>query len=125
MSKNKKKLEQKRKKEVQGKPSNSIRKEYYDIDYMDQLNPEEKKWMKQFMEEYLNASFQKNKKPIHTSKDKQEAKRLRKSCYDMNNARNRCIQSRAKARRQLDRLDYLYDDPVNMLNDDPSEDDWN
>ena len=70
-----------------------IRKEYLDIDYLNQLNPEEKEWLNKFMNETLNASFNKDNE-ANLIKDKAQQKKI----YNENNARNRCIYSIAKAR---------------------------
>lgn len=70
-----------------------IRQEHIDCDYIDKLDNKEKAWLDKFNNEYVNASFNsKNpKKNLHKSK------KLRKSCYDANNSRNRDILSRAQA----------------------------
>ena len=79
-----------------------VRKEYLDMDYIDKLSEKEKIWLNKFMEESLNASFEKdNKKNIIKSKKE------RKKIYNENNARNRCMYSVAKASRKLD--EYVYE----------------
>jgi hypothetical protein len=62
-----------------------------DYDYVSKLSPKEKAWLNKFTEEYTNASIKKDKKPLHKTKEHT------KDCYDRNNARNRCILTRAKA----------------------------
>ena len=57
--------------------------------YAHKLNEKEKAWLDKFSNEYINASF--GKKPLHKTKNQ------RKECYNRNNARNRCILSKAKA----------------------------
>lgn len=64
--------------------------------YLDQLNEKEKAWLNQFAKEYVNANL-KNAK-FHKSK------KMKKDCYDRNNARNRCVLTRAKAAGQM--IDY-------------------
>ncbi len=63
------------------------RTDLIDYDYVDKLSPEEKKWLNKFTEEYVNASVdpKKLKKNLHNTE------KLKKDCYDRNNARNRCI----------------------------------
>ncbi len=67
------------------------RQELIEVDYIDQLNDKEKEWLNSFNEEYVNANFNHKGKKLH-KKAKQK-----KSCYSMNNARNRDILSREKA----------------------------
>ena len=69
------------------------RYELIDYDYINKLSEDEKKWLNKFTEEYTNASLDtKNpKKNLH------KTKKLRKDCYDRNNARNRCILTKANA----------------------------
>jgi len=66
-------------------------------EYMHLLNDEEKAWMAKFMKEYNNAMLDtKNlKNNLHNTQE------LKKSCTDRNNARNRCIYSREKAKGML------------------------
>ena len=68
-----------------------LRQDLIDYDYIDKLNDKEKKFLNQFTEEYTNASFKKGKRPLN------KKIQTEKDCYDRNNARNRCILTRAKA----------------------------
>ena len=70
-----------------------IRREFIDIDYVDQLSEEEKQWLNKFMEEYNNASldYKNLENNLHNTPE------LKKDCTDRNNARNRCIYSIKKA----------------------------
>lgn len=77
------------------------RTELIDYDYLDKLNDKEKEWLNKFSEEYIGASIKKDEKPMH------KTKRLRKDCYDRNNARNRCILTRAKASGTINYLEDL------------------
>lgn len=81
------------------------RLELLDQDYLHELNPEELKWLNQFNKEFINASLNKEnpRKNLHKNK------KLRKDCYDRNNARNRDILTRAKASKQLDDFEELVD----------------
>jgi hypothetical protein len=68
------------------------RSDLLECDYIHKLNDEEKAFLNKFNEEFVNASFEKdNKKNLHKTAD------LKKDCYDRNNARNRCILTKAKA----------------------------
>lgn len=69
------------------------RYELLDYDYLDQLTDEEKKWLNDFTEEYVNASLdsQNLENNFHNTDE------LKKDCYRRNNARNRDILTRAKA----------------------------
>lgn len=55
--------------------------------------------MAKFTEEYVNASF--GKKPLHRTK------KLRKSVYDRNNARNRDVLTRAKAQEKVTTMEEI------------------
>lgn len=61
------------------------RQNLLDYDYISQLSEKEKKWLDKFSKEYINASLDsKNlEKNLHNSQ------KLKKDCYDRNNARNR------------------------------------
>ena len=62
-----------------------------DIDYVDQLSDKEKAWLNSFLEETVITNFQhKGKKHYKTKKSKREF-------YNSNNARNRCMFTKAKA----------------------------
>lgn len=68
------------------------RSEVIDYDYIDKLSEKDKAYLDKFTKEYVGASMDKNpKKNLHKNK------RLRKSCYDANNSRNRDVLTRAKA----------------------------
>lgn len=68
-----------------------VRQEYLDMDYIDDLNEEEKAWLNKFMDEELNAHFKNDERDITQSKEE------KKEIYGKNNARNRCIYGIAKA----------------------------
>lgn len=79
-----------------------VKQEYHDVDYADKLGETDKAWLSQFMEEYLGAQLHKptlknkyNKGPKHRNK------KLRKDCYDRNNARQRDIYGLSKATGRL------------------------
>lgn len=61
--------------------------------YFDKLSPAEKEWMNKFTEEYVHANIGDN--PLHKTAEQ------KKSCYNRNNARNRCEYTRAKAQNKL------------------------
>lgn len=64
-----------------------------DYDYLDQLTEQEKAWLNKFTKEYVNADLDTKRK----SKNLHRSDRLRKDCYDRNNARNRCVWTKCKA----------------------------
>lgn len=76
------------------------RTELIDYDYLHKLSPEELQYLNDFSEEYNNAHIPKKNK-IH------KTKKLKKDCYDRNNARNRDVFTRAKAGNQLKYLEEL------------------
>lgn len=79
------------------------RYELLDFDYIDKLSEKEKAWLDKFAKEYNNADLdrKKLKKNLHNTKA------LKKDCDDRNNARKRCILTRAKASGQAHYLDEL------------------
>jgi hypothetical protein len=78
-----------------------------DYDYLDKLTPDMLEYLNQFTEEFVNASFDKNpRKNLHKSK------RLRKDCYDRNNARNRDILTKAKAQGKAQTFDQTAIDNI-------------
>lgn len=87
-----------------------IKQEYFDLDYADKLNEEEKKWLSQFMEEYLGANVNKERMlrkygtdVIHKEDDK------RKNCFNMNNARNRDVYSISKVTGKMVSTDEVFE----------------
>lgn len=66
-----------------------VKQQYFDYDYVDKLNPEEKEWLSKFTDEYLGANLS-APKPLH------KTKALRKDCYDRNNSRNRDVYNISK-----------------------------
>lgn len=88
-------------------PSINLKTRYEEIadvaSYIDDLSEEDKKWMNQFMKEYVAASVDKDpEKALHNTPE------LRKSCFDKNNARNRDVYSRETAQGTLNYLEDYY-----------------
>lgn len=69
------------------------RYELIDYDYVNNLAEEDKKWLNKFTEEYVNASL--NSKEL--DKNFHNTDKLKKDCYNRNNARNRDILTIIKA----------------------------
>jgi len=76
------------------------RTDLLDYDYLHKLNKEELEFLNKFTGEYVNAGINKEDKTVL-----HKTKRLRKNCYDMNNARNRDITTRTKMLNKMDGLD--------------------
>jgi hypothetical protein len=76
-----------------------VRQEYFDLDYLDQLNDEEKEWMNKFMNEELNASFK------NDDTDLAQTKEEKRKAYSKNNARNRCLYGVTKANGLMENAD--------------------
>lgn len=67
------------------------RREFIDYDYVNQLSPEERKFLAKFTDEYYGGAILKgDKNAIHYSDDPKEYDRLRKDCYNRNNEISRC-----------------------------------
>ena len=62
-------------------------------------DPKLAKYLNEFNEEFVNASFKKGKKHLHKSKE------LKRDSYNRNNARNRCIYTREKAQGALNYIE--------------------
>lgn len=94
--------------ELEKKFALKSRSDLLDQDYTDKLSPKEKRWLNKFNKEYVSASMDEDpKKNLH------KTKKLRKKCYDSNNARNRCELTRAKASNQLNDYEELYETSSN------------
>jgi len=61
------------------------------LSYFNTLNEKDKAFLAAFVEEEINANMN------HSGKKINKSKAAKKKCYDRNNARNRCIYTRAKA----------------------------
>lgn len=104
------------------KPGLNLKSRYelIDYDYIDKLGDKEKKWLNKFTEEYVNANLDtKNlKNNLHNTKT------LKKDCQDRNNARNRDILTREKAKGFVVYLEELTDDnQIINKTEDNNEDD--
>lgn len=96
-----------------------VRQEYIDYDYLDKLSPEEKAWLNDFSEEYINASVGKQSEAdqnrFHNTAE------LVKDCTDRNNARNRCIYG--EVRNKVGNTKLLnYENSVNIIEQEYSRD---
>lgn len=96
------------------------KQEYLDVDYVDKLSLEEKKFLNKFLGEFYAADldFKDLKKNIHNTKD------LKKDCTDRNNARNRCAYSMSKAGMSIDKIenDLYYEEQVQKSLEESFED---
>ena len=68
-----------------------IRRDLVDYDYIDKLSEKEKEFLNSFTEEWTGGYFRHGKKQVHPDD-------LKKDCYSRNNARNRCVYSRAMSK---------------------------
>jgi hypothetical protein len=71
--------------------------------YFDQLTPAEKEWMNRFVEEEVHANMN------HDGPKLNKSKKDRKRVYNKNNARNRCIYTKEKAKGMLEYVEKLED----------------
>lgn len=89
-----------------------VRQEYNDYDYIDKLSEEEKQWLNDFTEEYLNASVGKQSEAennrFHNTPE------LVKERTDQNNARNRDLYGRIRNKVGNTKL-LNYDDTINIV----------
>lgn len=79
------------------------RTELIDYDYVDKLSDKDKEWLNKFTEEYINASLDTEnlKNNLHNNE------KLKKDCYDRNNARNRDVLTTRKAAGDMNYLEDL------------------
>lgn len=77
--------------------NSKTRQHLIDHDYIDKLNDEEKAWLSKFNEEYISGTFEKDENDEYTDNNFHKTFEERKSCWDRNNARNRCQYTRAQA----------------------------
>lgn len=86
--------------------------------YVDQLNEQEKEWLNSFVEEYVNANFNHGNDRVHPVElaeferkngTKYLADKHKKHCEDRNNARNRCIYTKASTTGNLQSYDDIKD----------------
>lgn len=95
------------------------RYELIDYDYLHKLNEEELEYLNQFTDESVNSNL--NRKNLN--KNLHNTKALKKDCDRMNNARNRCVYTRAKASgnyTSIDEMDHLKNDYC--ITDNPEDD---
>jgi hypothetical protein len=101
--------------------------ELFDQDYIDQLTEKEKRWLNDFNEEFINANFKHKGKRIHntetvmktvkTTGKKRKVDLAKQEAEHSNNARNRCILTKAKASGAYIEKDSL--EPSQLMNSDP------
>jgi len=96
------------------KPRFNLRTRFHelDYDYVDELSKKDKAWLNTFTEAYIHASITKKGKKLFRTKES------RKEIYDRNNARNRCILSRAKACGKAIPLEEIGYDIIDKNNED-------
>ena len=72
--------------------------------YAHKLDPKDKEWLNNFVEEYVNANFKHSGDRVHPIEyveierkngTKYTVDKHKKACEDKNNARNRCIYTKA------------------------------
>ena len=89
------------------KPEMNLKSRYEEIEdvasYINDpsITEEEREWMNTFMQEYTCANLNHGKDVLHNTKE------LKKSCYDRNNARNRCQLTRKKASGEIMSIEEL------------------
>lgn len=84
-----------------------VRKELVEVDYINQLNSEELKWLAQFTNEYVSGAVEKDKNGRIKKGQLHSTKELAKNCYDMNNWRNNDLHSVTKANNLLYNIDQV------------------
>lgn len=90
----------------------SRKEEIADIaSYVHKLNDEEKEWLNKFVGEYVNAGV--NSKEL--DKNMTDTEEWKKACYNKNNARNRCIYSRASTQEKLVSIEDLDNKELDVL----------
>ncbi len=104
----------KKKREVEEFPGlkknlfSKIKQEYFDFDYLDQLDDNAKRFLSQFNEEHLGANLDTKKNKKYKRKTNLHPKKFNKSVFHANNARNRDIMSNARAGGFLDYEEKIF-----------------
>lgn len=97
--------------------TNAIRREWFDMDYLEKLSPDEYRWLAQFIDEYLCANISKNSngriKKGHLHKTKETAK----ECYDNNNKRNNDLFTVSKINGLLAYISFLPGSSLDTLDE--------
>lgn len=93
---------------------NKFRKELDDCDYLDKLTPEELEWREKFSREYDAAHLEKDETGDYSKDNLHKTKEERKALYDANNARNRCMLTRAHARGLVDGHESIPEERANI-----------
>jgi len=86
-----------------------------DYDYLDKLTEQEKAWLNKFTKEYVNADLDTK----HKGRNLHKSDKLKKDCYDRNNARNRCIWTKCKASGKFVSIDEV---PKKIIENESYED---
>lgn len=84
-----------------------VRREFIDMDYIDSLSNEEKKWLSEFVSEYYGASFSKDEDGNWKKDYMHKSKTLKKECMDDNNKRNNDVYGVSKANNRLINIDQV------------------
>lgn len=71
--------------------------------YFNKLSPSEKEWINRYAEEEIHANL------THDGPKLNKSKKDKKRIYNKNNARNRCIYTKEKAKGTLDYVERLDD----------------
>ena len=79
------------------------RQDLIDYDYLHKLSPKELEWLDKFTGEWAGASLdtENPRRNLH------KTKKLRKDCYDRNNARNRDVLTRSNATKRTKTLEDI------------------
>lgn len=84
-------------------PEINLKSRYEEIEdiasYAKDLPEEAKDWLNRFTQEYVCANFKHKGEKIHTTE------KLRKSCFNRNNARNRDVYTQQKAQNSLNYIE--------------------
>jgi hypothetical protein len=86
------------------------RQDLIDYDYLHKLNKKELEWLDKFTGEWICASLD-NENP---RRNLHKTKKLRKDCYDRNNARNRDILTRSNATKRTKSLEDIKKNTVEV-----------
>lgn len=98
-------------------PQLNLKSRYEEImdiqEYFNTLSDKDKKWMNKFTEEYVNA----NLKGKTLKENLHDTKKLKKSCYDRNNSRNRDAYTKSKMTTSLYYIEDLKDKELSYEDD--------
>lgn len=81
------------------------RRDYIDYDYINKLDPKAREFLAKFTDEFYGGAFLKTESGYYSKKNIHRTAKLRRNCYNRNDASKRCIFTLAKITEKLQDFD--------------------